>query len=491
MKKILIMIIALLIYTSLALAQGMSAEWIRTHHRGQGDAVAVDSLGNVYVSGNGGTIKYDANGNELWVGAGGKVIAVDSAGNVYVTGYGNTIKFDAAGNELWTKPSGRALAISSSGEVYVTGDSGTFKYDVSGIEAWHSATYNCIPLHISVSSSGNVYVTGVGGEWYMADYCTIKYDAGGNEQWVKRFDSGDNDLVVGLAVDALDNVYVVGSSGPWYDPDFVTIKYAPDGNMVWLSRYNSGSYDVPLDMAVDNSGNIYVTGFTWDWSCYKYTTVKLDATGNTRWVRNYAVGCYDYATAIAVDSFGNAYVTGQSGSYYSGTDFATIKYDTNGNQVAVAKYDSGGWDYPHDVAVDSSGHAYVIGMGSGGDYVTIKYQGDTEGPIISILHTDNVWPPNGKTINANINGTIVDNGSGVANASYIVEDEYNEVTPSGTISIEPSGNFSLGVPLEASRRGSDVDGRVYTINITALDNAGNLSTKSTVVTISHDQGASK
>src|SRR5207245_295507 len=109
-------------------------------------------------------------------------------------------------------------------------------------------------------------------------------------------------------------------------------------------------------------------------------TSFLSAQVRQEWVARYnGPGNYeDKATAIALDAAGNVYVTG--GSWGSGTDFdyATIKYDSNGNQLWVARYNSGnGGDSATAIAVDGAGNVYVTGWSSGGstliDYATIKY----------------------------------------------------------------------------------------------------------------------
>jgi hypothetical protein len=89
-----------------------------------------------------------------------------------------------------------------------------------------------------------------------------------------------------------------------------------------------------------------------------------------------------------------------------------------------------------------------------------------------------------------ISGTITDAGSGVnANsAAYSVKDEYNEVQPSGAIMLGPSGNYSMSILLQASRLGTDTDGRRYTVTVRASDHAGNSGSKMTVVNVPHDQG---
>jgi len=84
-------------------------------------------------------------------------------------------------------------------------------------------------------------------------------------------------------------------------------------------------------------------------------------------------------------------------------------------------------------------------------------------------------------------GTITDSGCTVTTAAYAVKDEYGEVQPSGPITLGSGGSYSFTVLLQASRLGTDLDGRHYTITVRASDNSGNSGSQASGVTVPHDQ----
>ncbi|MDQ3623863.1 MAG: SBBP repeat-containing protein, partial [Verrucomicrobiota bacterium] len=257
---------------------------------------------------------------------------------------------------------------------------------------------------IAIDGAGNVYVTGVslGGFPVSRDYATIKYDAVGNELWVARYDGPPNapangaDEAVGVAVDDEGNVYVTGTSvGSGSAEDYATIKYDPDGNELWVTRYNGpgNGRDAANHLATDASGNLYVTGSSvGSGTGNDFATVKYDRDGNELWVARYngPANLGDSAIALVVDAAGNVYVTGQA-SRFGGLipfilDYATIKYDPDGNELWVAYYDSplSRTDRPNAIGRDPAGNVYVTGSsyerpgGEGGINViaTVKYDGD-------------------------------------------------------------------------------------------------------------------
>jgi hypothetical protein len=72
-----------------------------------------------------------------------------------------------------------------------------------------------------------------------------------------------------------------------------------------------------------------------------------------------------------------------------------------------------------------------------------------------------------------------------------VEDEYGSVEPSGgPLTLGEDHRYTATIDLQASRRGNDVDGRLYTITVSAHDLAGNEGSAATIVTVPHDQGRS-
>src|SRR3990172_6892171 len=206
------------------------------------------------------------------------------------------------------------------------------------------------------------------------------------EEWVARYNgSGMFDGANAIAVDANGNVYVTGYSyGSGTSSDYATIKYDTNGNELWTARYNGlgNGYDYAAAIEVNASGNVYVTGYSvGSGTSSDYATIKYDTDGKQLWVSRYngPGNGYDYAFAIAVDANGNVYVTGGSPGSGTSSDYATIKYDTNGNQLWVARYDGrdNSYDLATDIAVDASGNVYVTGGSydsvTSNDYATIKY----------------------------------------------------------------------------------------------------------------------
>jgi hypothetical protein len=69
--------------------------------------------------------------------------------------------------------------------------------------------------------------------------------------------------------------------------------------------------------------------------------------------------------------------------------------------------------------------------------------------------------------------------------AYQVIDEYGQVQPSGSVTLDEGGQYAFTVALPASRNGNDRDGRRYTITVSATDQAGNRGDALTLVTVPH------
>jgi len=411
------------------------------------NGIAVDGSGHVYVTGrstdsasgtasgyNYATIKYSPAGDRLWVaryngaannGDEASAIAVDSSGNVFVTGtsYGTgssidyvTIKYDASGVQQWVArydgPANSwdlatAIAIDDNGYVYVTGSSygmpagedyATVKYDPSGTEQWVARyRYPITPTSsratgIALDGSGNVYVSGssYGGPGVSTDFATVKYNSAGTEQWAMRYNGpgSDSDEAEALEVDSVGNVYVTGRSngGTPTREDYATIKYSSSGVQLWVARYNgpASTWDRPTALALDRDGSVYVTGSSYGTTGIDdIATVKYNPAGVQQWVARHGGTGNDLATSVVLDRNGSAYVAGITSRpvTYADGDYTVIKYDPTGIEQWIAYYR--GWDgslaHANSIASDGSGGAYVSGWSqtySGtDDYTTIRYDG--------------------------------------------------------------------------------------------------------------------
>ena len=236
---------------------------------------------------------------------------------------------------------------------------------------------------IAVDTSDNVYVTGYcWGSGTARDYTTIKYNSAGQQQWIARYNgpANDDDMATAIAIDSSGNVYVTGASlNPAGDLDYATVKYNSAGQEQWVARYSGPGGQFHVDSAVaigvDASGNVYVTGTSDSTGTgLDYATIKYNSAGQEQWIVRGPGNGNDFASAIAVDGPGNVYVTGSSTGAGS-LDFATVKYNSAGQEQWIARYNGSGNsnDIASAIALDTSGNVYVTGTSSESRYATVKY----------------------------------------------------------------------------------------------------------------------
>lgn len=107
---------------------------------------------------------------------------------------------------------------------------------------------------------------------------------------------------------------------------------------------------------------------------------------------------------------------------------------------------------------------------------------DTTPPELTLDAIDPqiIWPPNGKLVEVTVAGAASDLGSGLAAVTVETEDEYGQ--------FQPVRNGFGPIRLEAFRKGDDLDGRTYTVKVTATDKANNSTIKNLHVIVPHDIG---
>jgi hypothetical protein len=233
--------------------------------------------------------KYDSNGNFLWAqSAGGnsfdygQAVATDSAGNFYITGEMWSDTFKIGDSTLYYNYSNRT------GQFIFTA-----KFTASGNLVWVNASSGlneaALARSVAVDGNNNVYVTGrfidsiafgavtLYATQPNAAIFLVKYDSLGNVLWAKASGGNCYDQGWGLAIDINNNIYVSG--GFW------------DANAL----VDSFQFDTTLLVGLNPADPMFL--------------MKLDGNGNVKQAQSFASGGDD-ASALCVDRFGNGYIVG-------------------------------------------------------------------------------------------------------------------------------------------------------------------------------------
>jgi DNA-binding SARP family transcriptional activator len=388
-------------------------------------AMTLDPEGNLYVAGfvrtqktdvDYLTLKYSPTGKLLWERRyngpsndvdRAKSIAVDSAGNVYVTGESDggkghgtdrlsgldiaTIKYDRNGKEQWVRryagpadgrDSGHKIAVDRAGGVFVFGQS------------WNG----------NASQSGGEF-----------DLVTIKYSPTGTEQWVRRYPGANSllaaaDLVVTTSGEACITGSVSDTNGTG---SLLTLKFSSAGEIVWEKRYAgaAGKSASAVSIALDRYEDIVVGGYEAtgrtgpDGTPQRaYLAVVYDRYGKLKWGATYPWGGYGFkelAARAVPDGYNNVYVTGTIYSESVSPGCGTLRLASDGALTWADPYRSPGHRgcVPTTLALNSLGEALVVGWCSYVNPITpttdtiemscIEYTPDGKQRRIRRLHTVN------------------------------------------------------------------------------------------------------
>jgi glycosidase len=174
----------------------------------------------------------------------------------------------------------------------------------------------------------------------------------------------------------------------------------------------------------------------------------------------------------------------------SGSGVKQLRYWIDNGQLTVAVGGSASTQISGQ-STNSVGLRALDNAGNISSLVTAAVNIDLTPPAVSMLaEPSSLWPPNGKMVPVTVSGTITDGLSGVnpSTAAFRVLDEYGDIQPSGPVSLGSGESYSFTVLLQASRNGSDRNGRQYKIIVSANDFAGNLGSAVTTVIVPQDQG---
>jgi len=399
--------------------------------------VAVDSSANLYVTGWTAALNFPINGSVQASNQGGDDVIVaklNPAGTAllyatYIGGrandQGNAIAVDSLGQAYvtgLTSSSNFPLVLSNRAGIGGTTTAFALKLNATGNTLLYSGylggTIYDVGAAIAVDTNFNAYIAGT---TESSNFPTLSATqpslAGGTDVFITKLNSAGtitfstylggsgNEEAGGIAVDSQGNIFIAGGTASANFPVVLPLQTALSGtqdafvtkitfaNAVAFSTYLGGSGGSPQQasaIALDSAGNPYITGVTTS-SNFPVTTgafqtilnglenafvAKLTNTGQTLVYSTYLGGSsFDWAYGIAVSSAGNAYVAGNTSSVdfpqasavqaaFNGLyDGFVTELNFSGNALLFSTYYGGsGSDAINAIALDNNANIFVGGQ---------------------------------------------------------------------------------------------------------------------------------
>jgi hypothetical protein len=359
-------------------------------------------------------------------GNSGNAVAVDSSGNIYVTGYtdnstsqnpnqrmGFVAEYNQAGTQVaytafqaqdpvlggvYNQTEGRAIAVDNNGGVYVAGkatymttasdgttieedtDAFLMKFDatnqlmaVSGYGGAIGGPYEDSGEGVAVDAQGEATITGTfqststetdlfvarftadGTDTFFANYYQFGGASGSVGKAVALSSSGQNAFIAG---------YVQQNGG---DQDILVLQIdnTTTGNQVYMYTMSNPGNDILNGIAVDANGQAWVAGTLAVMSGGTNAYVAGVSGDGSTLLASYLLPNTQLGTSISLDpNTGNVYVVSTTTPDSSNNVHGFVQKFTNTLAPGDSTFIIGnGADMPLGVAYDAnSGNAYVVGM---------------------------------------------------------------------------------------------------------------------------------
>ena len=337
-------------------------------------------------------------------------IAVDSAGNVYVTGFSDA-DWQGDGNATPKHP------FTAGSVIFI------LKLNKDGVYQWHTFYGASISQGTGlVINSSYLYITGNSSDTWLGDNVqspihpfnvsginlfVLKIRLDGTYQWHTFYPNGYPDKIT---ADSAGNVYATGAAfGTWQGPapanaapihafsgnrDLFILKLDPSGAYQWHTFYggNGGNIDEGYDIAVDPQGKIFVTGTSnVNWlgdggaapihasaGLGGILLLCLNTSGVYQWHAFYGSNHYDSGRGISLDGKGGLFILGMSSAAWNGPagqlpdraysgqdDMVVLGLDTAGTYRFHTFLGGPGEEWATGIATDGRGSVYGIGYSRG------------------------------------------------------------------------------------------------------------------------------